>query len=231
MAAIAKPYKILAISGSLRKASCNHGKLLSLTVSLPSHVTLITSYHHCFSSLLPLLFSNTHLSLSGILRAVQQFIPEGCSYEIFVPSELPLFNSDLSSSPPEVVVAWREKVKAADVFVIATPEYNFSVTAPLKNCLDWASQGPLGNCFADKPAMIVSAGGGVGGLRSQIHLRDIALFLNLHIMNTNGINLAIYNDPKPFDLATGDLTNPDQIKKVEDAVKALIVWADRLGPK
>ena len=71
----------------------------------------------------------------------------------------------------------------------------------------------------------------MGGLRSQMHLRDIALFLNIHIMNTNGVNLAIYNEPKPFDMTTGDLTNPDQIKKVEDAVSALIVWADRLGPK
>ena len=64
-----------------------------------------------------------------------------------------------------------------------------------------------------------------------MHLRDIALFLNIHIMNINGVNLAIYNQPQPFDMATGDLTSPDQLKKVEEAVKALIVWADRLGPK
>ena len=77
----------------------------------------------------------------------------------------------------------------------------------------------------------MSAGGGIGGLRSQMHLREIAFCLNIHIMNTNGINLAIYNEPKPFDMATGDLTNPDQLKKLEEAVKALLVWADRLGPK
>ena len=76
-----------------------------------------------------------------------------------------------------------------------------------------------------------AAGGGVGGLRSQLHFRDIALFLNLHVMNTNTITVPIYTEPKPFDMATGDLTSPDQLKKVEDAVKALIVWADRLGPK
>jgi len=50
-----------------------------------------------------------------------------------------------------------------------------TIVAPLKNALDWASRGK--NCWADKPAAIVSAGGGFGGGRSQYHLRQVGVFL------------------------------------------------------
>lgn len=189
MAAV-KSYKVIGITGSLRKASCN----------------------------------------TGILRAAAPFMRQGSSFELFVPN-LPLMNADMGGSPPDEVTQWRELAKSADMFIFATCEHNFSVSAAMKNAIDWASQGPLGNCFADKPALVMGAGGGVGSLRAQQHLRDIALFLNLHIMNTPGVTLQIYNEPKPFDLSTGDLTNPDKIAEVGKAVDALFVWADRLGPK
>ena len=107
-------------------------------------------------------------------------------------------------------------------------EYNFGTTAALKNAIDWASQGPLGNCFNDKPALLVSAGGGIGGIRSQMHVRDMALFLNLHVMNTPSVSLQIYTPPMPFDMSTGDLTHPESIEKVKVAVQALIAWSDRI---
>ena len=159
----------------------------------------------------------------GILRAVQQFIPAECTYQIYVPSDLPLMNTDLNSNLPDSVTKWRELASSADVFIIATPEYNFGVTAALKNAIDWASQGPLGNCFNDKPAMLVSAGGGMGGLRSQMAVRDIALFLNLHVMNTPSVTLPIYSPPQPFDMATGDLTHAESIEKLGTAVKVRFI--------
>ncbi|KAM2196162.1 hypothetical protein ACFX1R_030077 [Malus domestica] len=53
--------------------------------------------------------------------------------------------------------------------------------APLKNALDWASRPP--NVWADKAAAIISASGGSGGSRSQYHLRQIGVFLDLHFIN------------------------------------------------
>ena len=144
--------------------------------------------------------------------------------------DLPLFNSDIKDFP-ESVTKWRELAKSADAFIIATNEYNFSISGVLKNAIDWASVGPHGNCFADKPAAVISAGGGVGGLRATMHLRDIALFLNLHIMNTPSMQVAIFSQPSPFDMSTGDLIDEDQIKRAGDVVAALMTWTSRLQTK
>jgi NAD(P)H-dependent FMN reductase len=62
--------------------------------------------------------------------------------------------------------------------VIASPEYNGSVTPVLKNALDWVSRSapnepPLA-AYRGKVAALVSASpGALGGLRGLGHLRDI----------------------------------------------------------
>ncbi|KAL9261499.1 NADPH:quinone oxidoreductase-like protein [Drosera capensis] len=53
--------------------------------------------------------------------------------------------------------------------------------APLKNAIDWASRAP--NAWADKAAAILSTGGGFGGGRSQYHLRQIGVYIDLHFIN------------------------------------------------
>jgi len=55
-------------------------------------------------------------------------------------SNLPLMNQDIEFPAPASVSAIREEIKKADALWIATPEYNGSVPAPLKNMLDWISR-------------------------------------------------------------------------------------------
>jgi chromate reductase len=66
--------------------------------------------------------------------------------------------------------------------LIASPEYNFSVSAPLKNAIDWASR-PPNQVFHDKPIAIFSAAGGpLGGARVQYDLRRILSQLWGHVL-------------------------------------------------
>lgn len=93
---------------------------------------------------------------------------------------LPLYDQDLEAEQgiPENALKLKELMKSHQGFLIASPEYNSSVTPLLKNAIDWASrpvkdEPPLA-AFTDKVAGIMSASpGGLGGLRGLVHLRSI----------------------------------------------------------
>jgi NAD(P)H-dependent FMN reductase len=63
--------------------------------------------------------------------------------------------------------------------MIASPEYNSSITGVLKNAIDWASRKQPEDktglaCFVGKVAVLMSASPGqLGGLRGLVHLRSI----------------------------------------------------------
>jgi chromate reductase len=108
----------------------------------------------------------------------------------------------------------------------------FACEGVVKNAIDWGSRGPEGgNLFNDKPAAVVSAGGGVGGMRAAQHLRDSALFLNLHVMNGPNFSLPIFKQPPLFNLETGDLTDPAELDNAGKVLEALIAWTNRLSAK
>ncbi|HEY9695743.1 MAG TPA: NAD(P)H-dependent oxidoreductase [Trichocoleus sp.] len=93
---------------------------------------------------------------------------------------IPLYDQDLEAEQgiPANAMKLKELMKASQGLLIASPEYNSSITPLLKNAIDWASR-PAGDepslaCFVDKVAGIMSASPGVlGGLRGLIHLRSI----------------------------------------------------------
>ncbi|CAI9266181.1 unnamed protein product [Lactuca saligna] len=98
-------------------------------------------------------------------------------------SLLPTRNTDLEVNdkfPPEVE-EFRQKIVQSECFLLASPEYNYMVTTPLKNAIDWVSRPP--NVFVDKVAAIVSVGGGFGGGLAQYSLRQNGVFLDLHSIN------------------------------------------------
>ncbi|KAM1157830.1 hypothetical protein ACFX15_027876 [Malus domestica] len=131
-------------------------------------------------------------------------------------SKLPLLNTDLEGKGtfPPVVEAFRQKIREADSILFASPEYNYSVSAPLKNALDWASRPP--NVWADKAAAIISASGGSGGSRSQYHLRQIGVCLDLHFINKPEFFLNAFQPPAKFDENSNliDAQTKENLKKV-----------------
>ncbi len=93
---------------------------------------------------------------------------------------LPIFDEDLEAKngPPDGATRFKELLKACDGMLISSPEYNSSLSAALKNAIDWASRPAEGEkpleAFAGKVAVIMSASpGGLGGLRGLVHLRAI----------------------------------------------------------
>ncbi len=94
---------------------------------------------------------------------------------------LPLFDEDIEAAEglPENARRLRTLLQASDGLLIASPEYNSSVSGVLKNAIDWASRSesvdevPLG-CFKGRVAALLSASAsGLGGVRGLVHLRSI----------------------------------------------------------
>ncbi|HEV3415458.1 MAG TPA: NAD(P)H-dependent oxidoreductase [Pirellulales bacterium] len=93
---------------------------------------------------------------------------------------LPLFDGDLEANEglPANARALKDVFLAHNGLMISAPEYNSSITAVLKNTIDWVSR-PVPNeaslaCFTDKLAVLMSASpGALGGLRGLVHVRAI----------------------------------------------------------
>jgi chromate reductase, NAD(P)H dehydrogenase (quinone) len=93
---------------------------------------------------------------------------------------LPLYDGDLESSEGLPVGARKFKalLLASDGIMIASPEYNSSISGVLKNAIDWASrpvpgQRPLQE-FKGKVAVLMSASPGAsGGLRGLVTVRSL----------------------------------------------------------
>ncbi|XP_057457227.1 NADPH:quinone oxidoreductase-like [Lotus japonicus] len=160
---------------------------------------------------------------NGLIRSAIELSKgdlQGIQIEYIDISALPFLNTDLEEKgryPPEVE-AFRSKILLADSILFASPEYNYSVTAPLKNAIDWASRPP--NVWAGKPAAIVSAGGDFGGGRSHYHLRQIGVYLDLHFINKPEFFLHAFQPPAKFD-SDGNLIDENAKNKLKAILLSL----------
>ena len=161
----------------------------------------------------------------GLLRAATELVPDGMSLDVFDIAPIPLYNGDLEAEGrPEPVTAFREAIRAADALLIACPEYNYSIPGVLKNAIDWASRG-ADQPFAGKPVAFMGAGGGLGTARSQYHLRQVCVFLDLHPLNKPEV--FVPQASQKFD-AQGNLTDESVRPRVAALLAALGDWTQRL---
>lgn len=93
---------------------------------------------------------------------------------------IPFYDEDFEASDgmPETAKQLRKLMIQSDVIIIASPEYNGSVSAVLKNAIDWASRSEDGRssreAFKGKKFIIMSASpGSGGGAKGLLHLRTI----------------------------------------------------------
>ena len=76
-------------------------------------------------------------------------------------------------------------ISSSDALLLATPEYNAGIPAPLKNAIDWASRSPEGyrnSAIYGKPVAIMG-GGGQGATRAQEQLVQVLGVLGVDIMH------------------------------------------------
>lgn len=93
---------------------------------------------------------------------------------------MPYYDGDTEQNEgmPQKAKELRQLMIQNQIIFIASPEYNSSLSAVLKNVIDWASRseqkGSSREAFKDKIFVIMSAStGSTGGARGLVHLRAI----------------------------------------------------------
>ncbi len=110
-----------------------------------------------------------------LLKTAGMLLDNHASLTLFDLDDIPLYNAELDGTDkPEPVQKLLNAISASDGLLFATPEYNYSIPGVLKNAIDWASRPAFKSVLANKPAAIISASqSAAGGVRAQVHLRDV----------------------------------------------------------
>ena len=159
---------------------------------------------------------------TGLLNEAGKLLPDDVTLETFDLSPIPFYNADVEAEgAPDAVRLFKERMAAADALLIATPEYNYSVTGVLKNAIDWASRPPKDSPFVGKPVAIMGAGGLYGTVRSQLHLRQILLSTGANVLTRPDVH--VMRSWEKFD-SEGNLTDEETMERIARLMIALRDW-------
>jgi chromate reductase len=160
-----------------------------------------------------------------IAKAIVAAAPASLKFDFVEIGDLPLFSQDLEATPPQQWVAFRNKIKAADAVLFATPEYNRSVPGVLKNAIDVGSR-PYGqSVWNGKPAAVISASvGNVGGFGANHHLRQSLAYLD---MPTMGQPEAYFGSVSDWFDESGAVKNPKTVEVLSKFAAAFLVWIEK----
>jgi NAD(P)H-dependent FMN reductase len=140
---------------------------------------------------------------------------------------LPLFDQDLEAQGPQPNAAALRKLFAEHQgLLIASPEYNSSVTPLLKNTIDWVSRPSPAEAFKGKVATLIGASPGMSGAqRSMAALRSILGNLGVIVLPAQ---VSVVKAGEAFE-ADGSLKDVKLKASVDAAAKALVETLRKLN--
>ncbi|WP_069471955.1 NADPH-dependent FMN reductase [Candidatus Marithrix sp. Canyon 246] len=147
--------------------------------------------------------------------------------------EMPLYDGDLEAQNgiPENAKKLKQVFVEHDGFFIASPEYNSSMSALLKNSLDWISRPHEQNeaaliAFKGKVAALGSVSpGGLGGLRGLVPLRMMLGNIGVTVVPSQ---TAINSGFQAFD-DNEQLKNENQAEMLKATIDEFVKIASRMN--
>jgi NAD(P)H-dependent FMN reductase len=144
---------------------------------------------------------------------------------------MPLYDGDLEVAEglPANAKALKDLMIRHDGFLLACPEYNSSISAVLKNAIDWVSRPqpgePPGPAYRGKVAALLAASPGhLGGIRGLFTVRQVLTTLGTLVIPAQfGLGRAA----DAFN-ADGSLKDPGHQKSVDTVATELVTTAARL---
>ena len=160
----------------------------------------------------------------GLIRAAQEFAPPDLTIELFDLRGVPFYDQDLEDQgdPPEVR-ALKDSIASSDALLMATPEYNGGIPAPLKNAIDWASRSAEGyrkSVIYGKPVAIMG-GGGRGATGAQGQLVQVLGVLGVDIVQPQ-VSVSRVWDKFDENGQLVDETTTEEIKGLLDSLSAAV---------
>jgi chromate reductase len=142
--------------------------------------------------------SNRRASINRRLAlALARLLEDRFDVRFIAIDDLPIYNGDLEGHRPAAVDRFTDAVRDVDALLFVSPEHNRSLTALLKNAIDWGSKPTDRNVWRDKPAAITGTSmGAIGTAVGQQHLRQILGILGMTVM---GGEAYISFTPEPVD--------------------------------
>lgn len=141
---------------------------------------------------------------------------------------MPIYDGDLeaSSGLPEGAQRLKALMREHHGFLIASPEFNSSITPLLKNTLDWCSRPSPAECYAGKVAGLLAASpGALGGLRGLVTVRSILSNIGVLVVPQQ---VAIAKAHEAFD-AAGALKDERHAAQVRDVAFAVAKLARQVA--
>jgi NAD(P)H-dependent FMN reductase len=143
---------------------------------------------------------------------------------------MPIYDGDLEAGQglPTAAKALKELARRHDGFAIASPEYNGSFPALLKNALDWISRPEPGErpleVFRGKVAAILSASPGPGGGQRVLrHLRELLEMMSVTVIPEQ---LSVARANAAFD-TNGRLVRDEDLEGLQKLAAALAQAVER----
>lgn len=157
-----------------------------------------------------------------LLRFMKKHFKQMADIEIYEVGKLPPFSVDTPLSEQTEVWKLKQKVKAADGLVFATPEYDHGIPAVLKSAIEWLSYKT--NVLDHKPTMVVGvAYGRQASARSQVQMRQILISPDCNTTLMPGNEVLIGNVRQTFS-KDGRLIDEKAVENLERSFEHFIEY-------
>ena len=147
--------------------------------------------------------------------------------------EMPIYDGDFEqeNGVPDNAKKLKQLFSDHDGLLIASPEYNSSMSALLKNSLDWISrpheenEAPLIAFRGKVAALSAVSPGGLGGVRGLVPLRMMLGNIGVTVIPSQ---IAVSSGFQAFD-EDGQLGDDNQVRMLKATVDEFIKTANRLS--
>lgn len=159
-----------------------------------------------------------------LLQFMKEHFKADAQIEVAEIKDLPAFYEADGDQVPQPVQALSEKIRQADGVIIATPEYDHTITASLKSALEWISY--TSQALTDKPVLIVGAShGSLGSSRAQAHLRQILDSPELAARIMPSSEFLLGRSQAAFD-ASGAFIYEDKLAELDEIFREFMLFTD-----